>query len=150
MKQLLITFLLLVAPIAANAVQPDEILADTRLETRARVISAELRCLVCQNQSIDDSDADLARELRLLVRERLQSGDSDEQVLAAITARYGNFVLLEPPVNRSTIALWLLPFLVLGAGAATAFIKLRPAPPVETVDLAEEDRKLVTEYLDRT
>src|SRR5438270_12417732 len=91
------------------AVQPDEVLSDPALETRARDISRELRCMVCQNQSIDDSDAPLARDLRLLVRERLKAGDSNNQVLDFLTARYGEFVLLRPRFTARTALLWLLP-----------------------------------------
>ena len=98
------------------AVEPDEILKDPALEQRARTLSAELRCLVCQNQSIDDSNAPLARDLRLLVRERLTAGDSDKQVLDFIVARYGEFVLLRPPFGWHTLLLWLAPLLLL-AGA---------------------------------
>jgi cytochrome c-type biogenesis protein CcmH len=98
------------------AVQPDEVLPDPALETRARALSQELRCLVCQNQSIDDSDALLARDLRLLLRERLKNGDSDRQVLDYIVARYGEFVLLRPPLGWHTLLLWLAPVLLLGAG----------------------------------
>jgi cytochrome c-type biogenesis protein CcmH len=98
---------------AAHAVEPDEILADSRLEARARHLSTGLRCLVCQNQSIDDSSAPLARDLRLLVRERLQSGETDDQVMRFITDRYGQFVLLNPPVGRNTLLLWATPFLLL-------------------------------------
>ncbi len=90
------------------AVQPDEILPDAKLEERARNLSRELRCMVCQNQSIDDSDAPLARDLRLLVRERLKAGDSDRQVMDFLTARYGDFVLLNPPMNAKTFLLWVL------------------------------------------
>ncbi|MEO1283023.1 MAG: cytochrome c-type biogenesis protein [Pseudomonadota bacterium] len=98
------------------AVQPDEILADQKLEARARVLSAELRCLVCQNQSIDDSDAPLARDLRLLVRERLKEGDTNSQVLDFVVQRYGEFVLLKPPFGMHTLILWLGPvFVLLGA-----------------------------------
>jgi len=105
----------------ALAVQPDEILSDSRLEARARVISADLRCLVCQNQSIDDSNAPLAKDLRLLVRERLTAGDSDKAVLDYIVHRYGDFVLLRPPVNTATLLLWVAPLLLLvGAGALAA------------------------------
>jgi cytochrome c-type biogenesis protein CcmH len=93
----------------AHAVQPDEILPDAKLEERARNLSRELRCMVCQNQSIDDSDAPLARDLRLLVRERLKAGDSDKQVLDFLTTRYGDFVLLNPPMNAKTFLLWVLP-----------------------------------------
>ncbi|MBV9079384.1 MAG: cytochrome c-type biogenesis protein CcmH, partial [Methylobacteriaceae bacterium] len=103
----------------ARAVQPDEILRDPKLESRARTISAELRCLVCQNQSIDDSDAPLARDLRLLVRERLQAGDSDREVVRFVANRYGDFVLLKPPFTAETLVLWLGPAaLALGAAAA--------------------------------
>ena len=91
---------------AALAVEPGEILADAKLEARARAISAGLRCLVCQNQSIDDSNADLARDLRLVVRDRLTKGDTDEQIFDFVAARYGDFVLLSPPINARTILLW--------------------------------------------
>ncbi|MAI47540.1 MAG: cytochrome c-type biogenesis protein CcmH [Hyphomicrobiaceae bacterium TMED74] len=102
------------------AVEPDEILNDPALEQRARTLSAELRCLVCQNQSIDDSNAPLARDLRLLVRERLTAGESDKQVLDFIVARYGEFVLLRPPFGWHTLLLWLAPFLLLAGAIALA------------------------------
>ena len=95
------------------AVQPDEILPDAAMESRARAMSAQLRCLVCQNQSIDDSNAPLARDLRLLVRERLQAGDRDQEVMEYVVARYGEFVLLKPPFNAATLLLWLTPLLAL-------------------------------------
>lgn len=95
------------------AVQPDEVLEDAALEKRARALSAELRCLVCQNQSIDDSDAPLARDLRLLVRERLKEGDTNDQVMSFIVDRYGEFVLLKPPFGTHTLFLWLAPLGVL-------------------------------------
>src|SRR5258705_4931649 len=100
---------LLTTPRPALAVQPDEILTDPALEGRARMLSKELRCMVCQNQSIDDSDAPLARDLRLLVRERLKDGDSDRQVIDFLTARYGQFVLLKPRLAWDTAVLWLAP-----------------------------------------
>jgi cytochrome c-type biogenesis protein CcmH len=104
---------------AAYAVQPDEIMADPAKESRARDLSRELRCMVCQNQSIDDSEAPLARDLRLLVRERIAAGDSDAQVIDFLVARYGEFVLLKPRVNQHTLMLWLVPPLVLlGGGLA--------------------------------
>ena len=109
----------------AAAVQPDEQLSDPALESRAREISAELRCLVCQNQSIDDSDAPLARDLRLLVRDRLQAGDSDEQVLDFLVARYGEFVLLRPRLSIETVLLWGTPLIALGIGALVAMLWLR-------------------------
>ena len=101
---------------AAFAVQPDEIMADPVKESRARDLSRELRCMVCQNQSIDDSEAPLARDLRLLVRERIAAGDSDAQVIDFLVARYGEFVLLKPRVNQHTLLLWLVPPLVLLGG----------------------------------
>src|SRR4029079_764971 len=97
----------------AWAVEPGEKLADPGLEARARAISQELRCLVCQNQSIDDSNAELARDLRVIVRERLEAGDTDAQVLAFVEARYGEFVLLRPPFNLHTLLLWLAPCVLL-------------------------------------
>ena len=100
----------------ALAVLPDERLADAALEARARALSQELRCLVCQNQSIDDSNADLAHDLRVLVRERLTAGDSDRQILAYLTSRYGDYVLLRPPVKPATWLLWFGPPLLLAAG----------------------------------
>jgi cytochrome c-type biogenesis protein CcmH len=107
------------------AVEPDEMLKDPALEQRAREISRHLRCLVCQNQSIDDSNADLARDLRLLVRARLKAGDSDKAVIRYIVARYGDFVLLKPPVKPATYALWFGPALVLLIGLVSAFVFLR-------------------------
>jgi cytochrome c-type biogenesis protein CcmH len=101
---------------AAYAVQPDEIMADPARELRARDLSRELRCMVCQNQSIDDSEAPLARDLRLLVRERIAAGDSDAQVIDFLVARYGEFVLLKPRLNPHTWLLWLLPPLALAGG----------------------------------
>jgi len=113
----------------AFAVQPDEMLADPALESRARTLSRELRCMVCQNQSIDDSDAALARDLRLLVRERLKAGDSDRQVLDFLTARYGQFVLLKPRFGWDTALLWLTPagVLLIGAGGLVALLLRRRA-----------------------
>jgi cytochrome c-type biogenesis protein CcmH len=101
---------------AAYAVQPDEIMSDVAKEARARDLSQELRCMVCQNQSIDDSEAPLARDLRLLVRERIAAGDSDAQVIDFLVARYGEFVLLKPQLNPHTWLLWLLPPLALAGG----------------------------------
>jgi cytochrome c-type biogenesis protein CcmH len=147
MKRLLFIFLVL-WPALALAVQPDEKLADPALEARARAISQELRCLVCQNQSIDDSEAAMARDLRLMVRERLKSGETDAQVMQAVTDRFGNFVRLDPPVNGSTLALWLIPFAVLGLGAAVAFTQLRRKPASQPEELNDEDRQRVAEYLD--
>jgi cytochrome c-type biogenesis protein CcmH len=101
---------------AAFAVQPDEIMSDPAMEARARDLSRELRCMVCQNQSIDDSEAPLARDLRLLVRERIAAGDSDAQVIDFLVARYGEFVLLKPRLKPHSLLLWLLPPLALAGG----------------------------------
>jgi cytochrome c-type biogenesis protein CcmH len=128
----------------AMAVEPDEILADPALETRARQISEGLRCLVCQNQSIDDSNAPLARDLRLLVRERLEAGDSDSQVMRFIEDRYGEFVLLRPPFDARTLLLWLTPLLVLLGAIVVALRIFRgraaPASAPAALTSGEEDR----------
>ena len=136
----------LLLPVAAGAVQPDEILDDPVLEDRAREISAELRCLVCRNESIDESNAELARDLRILVRERLVAGDSDPEVIAFVVDRYGEYVLLRPPASGSTLILWLAGplLLLLGLGVAVAFIRQRgQAPaPAEAALSAEEQARL--------
>ena len=126
---------------AAGAVEPEEQLADPALEARAREIGQELRCLVCQNQSIDDSDADLARDLRRIVRERLTAGDTDDQVMAFVTARYGDYVLLRPPLRAGTLALWFGPVVLLGAGIAAIMLRRRRRVAAEPFS-AEEDRRL--------
>src|SRR3954451_19618973 len=110
---LVITLLFALAPTASFAVRPDEMLKDPALEARARNLSEELRCMVCQNQSIDDSEAPLAHDLRVLVRQRLEAGDTDRQVLDYLVARYGDFVLLRPPFKAETLLLWGLPPLAL-------------------------------------
>jgi cytochrome c-type biogenesis protein CcmH len=122
---LLLAALLALAAAPAPAVQPDEMLPDRGLEMRARGLSRELRCMVCQNQSIDDSDAPLARDLRILVRERLRAGDSDGQVLEFLTARYGDFVLLKPRFAWHTAVLWVAPPALLGAGAIALLLVAR-------------------------
>jgi cytochrome c-type biogenesis protein CcmH len=124
----------------ALAVQPDEVLSDPKLEARARSISAELRCLVCQNQSIDDSDAPLARDLRLLVREQLKTGASDSEIRSFLVARYGEFVLLRPSFNAHTLLLWLGPLAVLLAGGAVVWANARRKPRVVQA-LSEEERR---------
>jgi cytochrome c-type biogenesis protein CcmH len=136
----------------ALAVQPDEVLSDANLEARARALSRELRCMVCQNQSIDDSDAPLAKDLRVLVRERLTKGDSDEQVMDFLVSRYGEFVLLKPTFEWHTAILWLTPLIVLLAGAITMLAAIRrrrvaaSAPPPLNAD---EERQL-REVLDKS
>ena len=123
-RLVLIALTLLTAP-RAFAVQPDEILADPALEARARTLSKGLRCMVCQNQSIDDSDAPLARDLWIIVRERLKEGDSDVQVINFLVARYGEFVLLKPRLALHTAVLWLGPPALLGGGAFALFLMAR-------------------------
>jgi cytochrome c-type biogenesis protein CcmH len=126
-RALAIVLALSLLGVPALAVQPDEILNDPALESRARALSQELRCMVCQNQSIDDSDAPLAKDLRVLVRERLSAGDSDNQVIDFLVARYGEFVLLKPRVTAHTLLLWLAPFaaLLIGGCGVIAFIRRR-------------------------
>jgi cytochrome c-type biogenesis protein CcmH len=147
---LLTVWALFAASSLALAVQPGEMLADPALEQRARNISAELRCLVCQNQSIDDSDAPLAGDLRRLVRERLQAQDSDQQVLDYIVARYGEFVLLNPRFELSTILLWLTPVLVLLGGLVLVLRSARkdassPSEPLTDQEKAKLDSILTDE-----
>jgi cytochrome c-type biogenesis protein CcmH len=115
----------LMLALPAQAVQPDEVLDDPVLEARARDLSAEIRCLVCQNESIDASNAQLARDLRILVRERLVEGDSNQEVLDFLVARYGEFVLLRPPVNQATVLLWFGPALVLLIAGTVIFLRTR-------------------------
>lgn len=126
MRRLLISAMWLVAT-AALAVEPDEQLADAALEARAREISRDIRCVVCQSENIDDSAAPLARDLRLLVRERLVAGDTDEEVVDFLVARYGDYVLLKPRVKTSTVLLWGAPLIAAAAGAAGIWVVIRVA-----------------------
>lgn len=141
------TAVLLLAFTAAGAwaIQPNEVLADQALEARAREIGKELRCLVCQNQSVDDSDADLARDLRVLVRERLQAGDSDGQVVDYLVSRYGDFVLLRPPLKPATYALWFGPALIVSCAIVAMILyyrqRVRPDAHAEApLSSADEER----------
>jgi cytochrome c-type biogenesis protein CcmH len=146
----LLGLLLAIVATPVAAVEPDEVLADPALEARARTISQELRCLVCQNQSIDDSNAALAKDLRLIVRERLRAGDSDAAVLAFVEARYGEFVLLRPKLNAHTLLLWLAPLLLLvatavvvlrrGRAGAEALAPLSPAEQQRVDELVQRER----------
>ncbi|AUG54121.1 cytochrome C biogenesis protein CcmH [Thalassospira marina] len=134
----------------AFAVNPDEMLSDPVLESRARVISEELRCLVCQNQSIDDSDADLAHDLRVLVRERLLAGDTNDQVIDYIVARYGDYVLLNPPFKPDTYILWASPFilLILATLAVIGFYRRKKRDGRNTpANLTDQERKRLDEIL---
>jgi cytochrome c-type biogenesis protein CcmH len=138
---------------SAHAVQPDEIMTDPAKEERARDLSRELRCMVCQNQSIDDSEAPLARDLRLLVRERIAAGDSNSQVLDFLVARYGEFVLLKPRFEQQTLLLWLVPPLVLLGGGLALWMNARRRPkggaevvgPPLTVDEEARLRQLMAQ-----
>ena len=140
-RMMILACLLLLTPLAARAVQPDEIMTDPKLEARARALSAELRCMVCQNELIDESNADLARDLRLLVRERLQAGDSDEQIRAFLVRRYGEFILLKPPFKLETWLLWGAPFLVLlMGGCVILFARRRQKSFAPANSLSEAER----------
>lgn len=126
LRQLIIAaFIATAALTTAHAVEPDEILADPRLEARAREISKDLRCVVCQNQSIDDSHADIARDMRIQVRERLVAGDTDEEVVEFFVTRYGDYVLLNPPFNAATLGLWIGPPIMIVIIGAIIFMALR-------------------------
>lgn len=139
----LLVCLMMIVPTVSMAVGPDEILSDPVLEQRARDISAGLRCLVCQNQSIDDSDADLARDLRILVRERLVAGDSNEEVEQYLVDRYGEFVLLNPRVGSHTILLWIAaPVLLLVGLIALLFARRKVAVPTAASLTPEEEAAL--------
>jgi cytochrome c-type biogenesis protein CcmH len=141
---------LVLAATPAAAVKPDEVLADPALEERARALSARLRCMVCQNQSIDDSDAELARDLRLLVRERLKSGDSDREVVDFLVARYGEFVLLQPVWSLRNTLLWTTPLLALAGGIAAIWAAFRRRPAVgEGAALSAEESRKLRELLSR-
>ena len=144
---LLILALTLAAP--AFAVQPDEILPDPALETRAREISKDLRCLVCRNESIDDSNAQLARDLRLLVRERLVEGDSDAEVMAFVVDRYGEYVLLNPTTGGANLILWIAGPAMLAAGLGTAalYLRRRRSAPEPQPAQSESERARLTEIL---
>ena len=134
---------------AAFAVQPNEVLDDPELEARARVISKELRCLVCRNESIDESNAELARDLRLLVRERLVAGDTDKEVLAFVVDRFGEYVLLNPPATGSNLILWIAgPVLLLaGLGISGAYLVRRGSEPAP-VALSDDEKERLAKLLD--
>jgi cytochrome c-type biogenesis protein CcmH len=151
LRAALFALALLALPQGAHSVQPDEVLQDPALEARARALSAELRCMVCQNQSIDDSDAELARDLRLLVRERLVAGDTDEQVIDYLVSRYGEFVLLKPRLSTETLMLWVTPLAVLILGGAGFFVYARRRSPAvqNPAILSEEERVRIEKILDQ-
>ncbi|MEM9433005.1 MAG: cytochrome c-type biogenesis protein [Pseudomonadota bacterium] len=150
MKRLALILALVAAPVFA--VEPDEILDDPVLEERARAISANVRCVVCQNEPIDSSNAGVARDLRLLIRERLVAGDSDQEVFDFLVARYGTYVLFKPPFKPSTYALWLAPAFILGLGGAGVIYVLSRKPRrwrLEETGLSTEEQEALARVLDQ-
>ncbi|MBV8440882.1 MAG: cytochrome c-type biogenesis protein CcmH [Hyphomicrobiales bacterium] len=137
---LLVFFAALASP--SFAVQPDELMKDPALEARARALSAELRCMVCQNQSIDDSDAPLARDIRILIRQRIAEGESNDAVRSYLVSRYGDFILLKPPLKPETLLLWLIAPLTLCAGLAAILFARRRTPAATQELSAEEEAQL--------
>ncbi len=131
------------------AVQPDELMKDSALEARARALSAELRCMVCQNQSIDDSDAPLARDIRILIRQRIAGGESNDAVRSYLVSRYGDFILLKPPLKPETLLLWLSAPLTLSAGLAAVLLARRRAPAAPPLLSADEERRLASLMSDK-
>jgi len=142
MRRLRLVLLALCVAAPALAVQPSEMLKDPELEARARALSSELRCLVCQNESIDDSDADLARDIRLLIRERITKGESNTQVRDFLVSRYGDFILLKPPLKLSTALLWFSAPLTFLLGGLAIWIASRRRPAPSAPLTAEEERRL--------
>jgi cytochrome c-type biogenesis protein CcmH len=148
MKKLFAILVVLLSFGPALALAPDELLKDPALEARARGLSAELRCLVCQNQSIDDSDAPLAKDLRTLIREQLLTGKSDAEIMDFVVARYGEYVLLKPRLNASTMLLWATPFVVLLIAAGALFLRRRKQPPQPEQPLSQSERDVLQKALE--
>jgi len=150
MRALILSLALAAVALPAAAVQPDEVLADPALEERARELSKGLRCLVCRNESIDESNAELARDLRILVRERLVAGDSDDEVIRYLVDRYGEFVLLKPTLTGSNLVLWIAgpAMLLLAGGIAAIYLRSRRRAEEPDVDsLSDEERRRLDEIL---
>lgn len=147
LRAVLMLVALVLAPVTASAVQPDEMLSDPALEARARHISAGLRCLVCQNQSIDDSDAPLARDLRLIVREKISAGKTDSEVVDFVVARYGQYVLLRPRFDAVTAILWIGPFAILLLGALGIYLSWRQRRTQELFLLSDEEEARLEKLL---
>lgn len=145
---LMFTAALLFSLTNAFALNPDEVLSDPQLERRAREISAGLRCMVCQNESIDDSNAELARDLRILVRERLTAGDTDKEVQDFVVARYGEFVLLRPRLSANTLLLWGFPIVILLIGGGTLLFSLRRRKAIAPEPLSGEEKARLSKILD--
>lgn len=149
--KIFIVLLFLAIPIAGFAVEPDEMLQDPALEARARVVSTQLRCVVCQNQDIDSSNAGVARDLRILVRERLVAGDSNQDVIDHIQERYGDYVLMRPPLNKRTIALWAAPFLLGGLALMVGWFVIRGARSRrKQVNLTDAEEAEILRFIDDT
>lgn len=150
-KLFALAFLVILSVSPVHAVEPNEVLDDPALEARARDLSKILRCVVCQNQSIDDSNADLAKDLRVLLRERLKEGDTDEQAIDYIVARYGNFVLLKPPVQFSTLLLWFGPLLIFLAAAFIYWTLIHRKSGTDTAEtaapLSDQERRELQDIL---
>jgi cytochrome c-type biogenesis protein CcmH len=144
---LLVLALVVAAPMPVQAVQPDEILADPALEKRARDLSKGLRCLVCRNENIDDSDAQLAKDLRILLRERLVAGDTDEEAVAFLVDRYGEYVLLNPPATGANVLLWIAGPAMLLAGVGIAFATFRRRSQAGADALNEDEKARLAEIL---
>jgi cytochrome c-type biogenesis protein CcmH len=143
LRHLVLVLIVALAPTLAFAVEPGEMLKDPQLEARARSLSAELRCLVCQNESIDESQATLAHDLRVLIRQRIVAGESNQQIKSYLVSRYGNFILLKPPVETSTLLLWGTPIVILLCGGAGILMSMRrraPVPKAAALSAAEEER----------
>lgn len=140
-------FIIFAALYQVHAVLPDEVLQDPALEARARDISSHLRCLVCQNESVDDSNAPLARDLRILVRERLKAGDTDRQVVDFLVARYGEFVLLKPRLNEDTLLLWLAPLLIIVIAGGAISWRVRRHKHNKLIPLSEVEKKRLDQIL---
>jgi cytochrome c-type biogenesis protein CcmH len=149
LRRLLLACLLCLSGLPAFAVQPGEVLPDPVLEARARALSAELRCMVCQNESIDDSEAPLAKDLRILVREHLTAGDSDKAVKDFLVARYGDFILLKPPLELRTVVLWSAPFMLLILGAGGIWVFLRRSRGAVPLVLSKAEEARIEEILKR-
>ena len=148
-KRFILACLFGLMALPALAVQPDEVLPDPALEARARALSAQLRCMVCQNESIDDSNASLAKDLRILVRERLKAGDSDAEVKDFLVARYGDFILLKPPLEWRTLALWSGPPALLLLGGIAIFLSTRRRQAAAPAPLSSEEQARVDDILKR-
>lgn len=149
MKRVALAFTFVLAlTSSAYAIGPDEMLKDPALEARASAIGHSLRCVVCRSESIEESDADLARDIRILVRERLKAGDSDQQVVSYIVSRYGDFVLLRPPVKPETWALWFGPALLVALGGTVIFIRSRRKRLIDQAPLSADEQKALASLIE--